>query len=246
MNRLFPWMLTIAVTWISSAGAEPWRELGMGTSTVINADGKPWFTVVKKRRTENGRIESEMTFQNSLREPLSIETYTTTANGELVSYHWSQKQLGRDAQIDVTAQRLKIRYQASATSQANEKVFDIDAEERTMLIVPPMIDERILKNWEQLKSGKKIEFLVIVPDRQDYFRFRFTPEHPKYLGGYSFMLRAASFFLSLAVAPIAFHFTADPALERIEDIPPPIKRLNINGEWENTKTDILFRKNEKK
>lgn len=239
MIHSFSWMILVSSIWTASAGADPWHDLGTGRSSIINPDGKPWFTVDKKRRTENGRIESELTYRNSNRESLSVENYATTPEGELLSYHWSQKQTSREAQIDIVGQQLKIRFHAPPNAPI-EKSYDLDREDRSNLIVPPMIDERILKNWDLLKSGKKIEFLVVIPDRQDYFRFRFTPERAKYEGGYSFMLRAASFLLSLAVAPIPFHFTADQKLERVENIPPPVKRLNINGELENTKTDILF------
>ncbi|MCF7793911.1 MAG: hypothetical protein K9N39_07930 [Candidatus Cloacimonetes bacterium] len=107
------------------------------------------------------------------------------------------------------------------------------------LLVGPLFNIHIKKNWDKLIEGEKIYFKLPAPDIQQVATFTFqevkNSEYNKE-GHIVFELDAASFFLQLLVKPSFFVYQIS-SQKLMEIHGTTILRTKQNGKWQNT-TDV--------
>ncbi|MFC1898258.1 hypothetical protein ACFLYJ_01675 [Candidatus Cloacimonadota bacterium] len=107
------------------------------------------------------------------------------------------------------------------------------------LLVGPMFNDHIVKNWKTLIKSKKIYFKLPAPNIQKVATFTFeevTDSDYGKAGQIVFKLDAASFFLKLVVRPS--YFVYDTSTQRLMEIHgTTILRTKQNGKWQNS-TDV--------
>jgi len=107
------------------------------------------------------------------------------------------------------------------------------------LLVGPLFNDHIIKNWQKLIDGDKIYFQLPAPNIQRVATFTFQKvDNSPYQkpGQIVYKLSAASIFLKLLVSPS--YFVYDVATKRLMEIHgTTILRTKKNGKWQ-TSTDV--------
>jgi hypothetical protein len=217
-----------------------------GVSSVVTENQKPWFTLrTESHKTPAGLLIREATYVGEQGVVLSKETLQLDNESQWTSYLWEELQTEERIRIDVLCHQLQFNFDTKRMGKGT-KTLKIDQEEQKALVLPPLLLDYALQNWTQLMKQGRLELVLIVPERQDTFRFHFTRESPQKEGTETLVLEPNSFFVSLVVDPIKFVFSvkqgiekADPRLMAILGLKPPIKYLR-QGELVDKKTDIQF------
>lgn len=130
-------------------------------------------------------------------------------------------------------ERMTLRF--SKDGKTKEKELDYPPD----LLVGPLFNDHIIKNWQSLLAGEKIYFKLPAPDIQQVATFTFEKdEKTEYEkpGHIVFKLDAASFFLRFLVRPS--YFVYDLQSRRLMEIHgTTILRTKQNGKWQNS-TDV--------
>ena len=133
--------------------------------------------------------------------------------------------------------RMILRFEKDGEIREKEKEYPED------LLVGPLFNDHILKNWQALLDGEKIYFKLPAPDIQQVATFTFREVNNKDYdkpGQIVFKLDVASIFLKLLVKPSYFVYELDT--KRLMSIHGmTILRTQKNGKWQqSTNVDIYY------
>ncbi|MBN1326689.1 MAG: hypothetical protein JW996_01935 [Candidatus Cloacimonetes bacterium] len=107
------------------------------------------------------------------------------------------------------------------------------------ILLGPLFNDFILKNWEKLTSGQKVDFFLPAPDILKIASFNIQEDlNNKYVknGMIVFKMNVSSIFLKLLVRPS--YFVYDLSSSRLQSIHgTTILRSKVNNKWQRT-TDV--------
>lgn len=125
---------------------------------------------------------------------------------------------------------------ANESGKASKKEFSLSEDEIKRATVPPLLADSIRWNWQSLEKTGSHEIVLFVPDRRDYFRFRFVRQADKS----EFVFSAVNPFLRLLVDPITLVFSKAQELCHVKGATVPVQYVGAKGKLEEKITDIRF------
>jgi hypothetical protein len=142
------------------------------------------------------------------------------------SYSWKQLQTGDKVDLELKDNKLHFK------SDDKKKTIQFSKEELKKIVLPPLLTNSLLARIKKNPEAKKIELIVIVPDKMMTLEFNFEKkaENKKET---EWVLNPNSFFVGLIVGPVKMTFDKDLKLLKIKDITLPIKPTQ--------KTEIIFK-----
>jgi hypothetical protein len=137
------------------------------------------------------------------------EEYEYQAELDREVYRYTQHQTGEAGVIERQAQKVRYRFTAS-----NGRVQEDQERASEDWTVGPVLVRKLQSGWDRILRNDSVPVRIAVPDRQESFGFRFTPDSQtlppgKDARGVRVLLEARSPFIRVLVSPIEFWMAPD-------------------------------------
>lgn len=239
--------LTAQCVWANPQyGDTPQRDFSVvtGVSTVLGPGGKPWFNYKKLRTERDGKIIYDVFFTSDQDGILSEESYTLSSSKALESYRWSQHQTHEEATVEVKQNELRLSYQKEGAKEPAVRVLKLNENQQHRLVIPAMVNDLLIANWDELEKKGEFEFWVLVPDRMDIFTFKASLETSDKQETVSEQVickvKPKSFLVGLVSGTIQMVYGKDKKLTEVRGIEPPLRFKLESGALAKKQTAIRF------
>ena len=151
-------------------------------------------------------------------------------------YEFDQIQTGETAEIRLEPNQVKFIFRDK--ERTREKTRSLDPEDAKVFLVPPMLSDFLPQHWEEAIKAGQLDVKIAIPDRLDFYSFRFTllPRQPGQ--DFHWEFEARNFFVGLVAGKIIFVYDVDKKLKAIRGIRPPVKFKTKDGVLEDRRTNI--------
>ncbi len=172
----------------------------------ISADASkdaPLYTMKHEETLENGVLK----FHNSYNYPDGKEAVLEDVElkgTDVVSYHYTQKQLGAEGKISVNNNKIFFEYKRKNEDPKTSQEKYVDN-----LVIGPSLVPYMKKNWDKLKAGEKLAVRLAVPDRRETLGFDLFKDKSSNDQKTVIKMKASNFVISAVVDPLYFTFTPD-------------------------------------
>lgn len=204
----------------------------VGESVLKSKLGTPLFKMVKENEASSESLRYRVRFLDDTDTTLSEEHVVLAPDGALQSYQWTQTQTGQNFRLLRDKNKWKLSLDGKKDSI---KIPSADVK----VLVPPVLSEGLVREWEKDNKLQEFRFKLLAPDRMELFSFVFR-RTKNVDDEVLWLLEPENFFVRLIVGQIYFLYSQDRVLKEVRDFTPPIKLKDENGTLKTHKTTVKF------
>ncbi len=166
-----------------------------------NKDSKPLFYLSINESVENEIRKVKAEFKNDKKEIALIEEATINdKTADITDYKIIQNQTHEKCFIEVTSDKIKIKYEAEGKPVVEKNINKPD-----LLVAPANFEKWLEVNFEKLKKEKAVRIHFLVWERFETIDFKITYLGESVLNGqkvHKFKMNIDNLFLSAFITPI--------------------------------------------
>ena len=138
-----------------------------------HANDAPIFTYLREAKTRAaGGAEETGVYKDPSGAPAVEEKVELGSDGKLISYEIDQKQTGSKGRVE----RKDGKYVLTFAKKDGPQKEATEPESGPELLVGPTLIPFAGKRWNEIQTGKSVEFRFAVPERREAIKFAFTKE----------------------------------------------------------------------